>query len=105
MLIVGASFPTAGVEPRTATLVALLLAQIGEFSFVLINAEFGGGIIDRNQYGLVVAVALGSILLSPPMVRLGPALVPLTARLPGSRGAKPRWRPRLSTFPISGGMS
>lgn len=82
-LITGAAFLVARVDPHTATLAALLLAQIGEFSFVLINVGLDGGVIGRDQYGLVVAVALGSILLSPLMVRLGPALVPLAERLPG----------------------
>lgn len=82
-LIAGGAFLVAGVDPRTATRVAVLLAQIGEFSFVLINVGLDGGVIGRDKYGLVVAVALGSILLSPLMVRLGPALVPLAERLPG----------------------
>lgn len=82
-LITGAAFLSARVDPRTATLAALLLAQIGEFSFVLINVGFDGGIIDGEQYGLVVAVALGSILLSPLAVRLGPGLAPIAERLPG----------------------
>lgn len=85
-LITGAAFLSANVDPRTATLAALLLAQIGEFSFVLINVGLDGGIIDHDQYGLVVAIALGSILLSPLMIRLGPALVPIAERLPGIAG-------------------
>lgn len=82
-LITGAGMLAAGVDPRTATLVAVLLAQIGEFSFVLANVGLDGGVIRNDQYGFVVAIALGSILVSPLMVRLGPALVPMTERLPG----------------------
>jgi CPA2 family monovalent cation:H+ antiporter-2 len=95
VLITGAAMLVADVDPRTAVLVAVLLAQIGEFSFVLVNAGLDGGIIGQNQYGLVVAVALGSILVSPLMVRLGPSLVPLAERLPGVAG-----RERRQAFPV-----
>ncbi len=83
LLIVGGAFLAAGVDHRTATLAALLMAQIGEFSFVLAGVGLGDGIIDRHQYGLILAVALGSILVVPALLKAGPSLVAVAERLPG----------------------
>ncbi|MDQ3693083.1 MAG: cation:proton antiporter [Chloroflexota bacterium] len=78
-----AAFLIGGLEPRTATLAAIGMAQIGEFSFVLAGAGLGFGIITRSQYGLVLEVALGSILVAPLLMRFGPALATVVSRLPG----------------------
>lgn len=85
-LISGAGFLTAGVNPATATMAGLLTAQIGEFSFVLAGVGLDDEIISRDQYGLIVTSALGSILLAPFLVNLGPMLSPLAAVLPGIPG-------------------
>ena len=82
LLIAGGAFLAAGVDHRTATYAALIVAQIGEFSFVLAGAGLEGGIIDGDQYGLILAAALGSILLAPLLLRLAPVLVPVAAQLP-----------------------
>ena len=37
------------------------MAQIGEFSFVLAGVGLSETVIDRDQYGLILAVALVSI--------------------------------------------
>jgi CPA2 family monovalent cation:H+ antiporter-2 len=85
-LISGAGFLTARVNPATATLAGLVTAQIGEFSFVLAGIGLDDHIIDRDQYGLIVAAALGSILLAPFVINLAPFLAPIAAVLPGIPG-------------------
>ena len=82
LLITGGALLAAGVDHRTATLAALLLAQMGEFSFVLAGVGLADGIITGDQYGLFLAVALGSILVAPALLRLAPALVAVAERLP-----------------------
>jgi CPA2 family monovalent cation:H+ antiporter-2 len=82
-VIIGAGLLTAGVDHRTATLSAVVMAQIGEFSFVLAGVGLAETIIDGEQYGLILEVALGSILLSPLLLRLGPLLVGVASLLPG----------------------
>ncbi len=83
LLIVGGAFLAAGVDHRTATLAALAMAQIGEFSFVLAGVGLAEGVVDRDRYRLVIEVALGSILVAPVLLRAGPALVRVSEWLPG----------------------
>ncbi len=83
MLIIGAALLTAGVNHTTATLVAVFMAQMGEFSFVLAGAGREEGVVDENQFGVILATAVASILLTPFVVKLAPALVAFSARLPG----------------------
>ena len=85
LIITGGALLAAGVDHRTATLAALLLAQMGEFSFVLAGVGLADGVIARDQYGLILAVALGSILVAPALLRLGPTLVAVAEHLPGVR--------------------
>jgi len=82
-LIIGGALLAAGVNHTTATLVAIFMAQMGEFSFVLAGAGNSEGIIDSNQFGVILATAVLSILATPFLVKLLPALIDLSARLPG----------------------
>jgi CPA2 family monovalent cation:H+ antiporter-2 len=84
-VITGGAFLLARVDHRTATLAALSVAQIGEFSFVIASEGRVEGILDRDQYSLIVDFALGSILLAPLLFAIGPRVVDITARLPGVR--------------------
>lgn len=68
-LLLGMMFPWQG---RTALVVAAGLSQIGEFSFILGQAGIGLGLLDQNQYSLILAGALLSITVNPMMFRLIP---------------------------------
>lgn len=83
LLNTGGALLAAGVDHRTATFAAILLTQMGEFSFVLAGVGQDDSVIDEDQYGLILAVALGSILLLPFLLRAGPTLVTVAERLPG----------------------
>jgi CPA2 family monovalent cation:H+ antiporter-2 len=83
VLIIGGALLAAGVNHTTATLVAIFMAQMGEFSFVLAGAGNSEGIINDNQFGVILATAVASILVTPFLVKLAPALVELSALLPG----------------------
>jgi CPA2 family monovalent cation:H+ antiporter-2 len=91
VLVVGKTFITtvaflaARVDHRSATLAALAVAQIGEFSFVIANEGLIEDVLNRDQYSLIVDFALGSILLAPFAFAIGPRLVELTAHFPGVR--------------------
>jgi CPA2 family monovalent cation:H+ antiporter-2 len=82
-IISGAGFLLANVNPATATMAALLTAQIGEFSFVLAGVGLDDHIISENQYSIILAIALGSILISPIAINMAPFLAPVVAALPG----------------------
>ncbi len=83
LLITGGAYLAAGVDHRTATLAAALMAQMGEFSFVLAGVGLAEGAIDAEQYGLVLAAALGSILVLPGLLAAAPTLVAVAEHLPG----------------------
>ncbi len=86
LLVTTLAMMLAGVEARTAALVGTVLAQMGEFSFVLAGLGVTWGIITGDQYGLMLSVALASILISSPLVAAAPGVLnrlapwlPLTA--------------------------
>jgi CPA2 family monovalent cation:H+ antiporter-2 len=68
------------VQPHVAATVAGALGQIGEFSFLLVEVAIAGGILPETVRGPVLAAAIGSILLTPLMLRGFEALGPRLAR-------------------------
>ncbi len=54
-----------GYPARTALTVALGLAQIGEFSFILAQVARGSGLLAESGMHLIVAIAIISITLNP----------------------------------------
>ncbi len=66
-LLLGFLFPW---QARTALVVASGLSQIGEFSFILGQAGIMFGLLNRDQYSLILAGALLSITVNPLMFRL-----------------------------------
>ncbi|HEV2263057.1 MAG TPA: cation:proton antiporter [Stellaceae bacterium] len=80
MVIVGNALVTLIVlfvlsaAPRSALEVAALLAQIGEFSFILSGAAASSGLLPGDGRSLVLAAALISILLQPLMLHVAEAL-------------------------------
>jgi CPA2 family monovalent cation:H+ antiporter-2 len=81
-LITGGALLAGGADHRTAVLCATVVAQMGEFSFVLASEGREEGIIDTNQYGLILAVAVGSIIITPFVSRAAPPLVAVAEYLP-----------------------
>jgi CPA2 family monovalent cation:H+ antiporter-2 len=77
---------TLGLSARTGLVVALGLAQIGEFSFILGDLARHNGLLGEDGYSLLVACAMVSISLNPFLFRL---LDPIEGRL---RRHKRLWR-------------
>jgi CPA2 family monovalent cation:H+ antiporter-2 len=50
-----------------------LLPQIGEVSFILAGEGFDRGLIDRSGYNLVLAVSVGTLLISPMLDAAAPS--------------------------------
>ncbi|MBB5692393.1 cation:proton antiporter domain-containing protein [Muricoccus pecuniae] len=67
------------VPPATAATVAAALAQIGEFSFVLMELAIGQGILPSALRGPILLGSFGAILLMPLTFR---AFAALAARMP-----------------------
>ncbi len=53
---------------RTATLTALGLCQIGEFSFVLLQAGKSEGVLPQELYALLIAASVLSMLVTPLLI-------------------------------------
>jgi CPA2 family monovalent cation:H+ antiporter-2 len=61
-----------GYPARTAVVVAVALAQIGEFSFILSNLGQAYKIVDETGHNLLVACSIVSITLNPLLFRTIP---------------------------------
>lgn len=59
---------------KTMVVVAVGLSQIGEFSFIVGQAGVGLGILTQQQYSLILAVAVITIIVNPLFYRLIPIL-------------------------------
>ncbi len=61
-----------GLPIRIAVTVGFFLAQVGEFSFVLVESGIAAGIGTDYHYQLFLAVALLTMLVSPLLIALAP---------------------------------
>lgn len=66
---------------RIATVVGLAMAQIGEFSFVLVHAGREEGLIGYDLFQFFVLVAIVTMLLNPFVVAAGPKVHHVLSRL------------------------
>ncbi|MBX3065181.1 MAG: cation:proton antiporter [Anaerolineae bacterium] len=78
-LLLSLILPSSG---RTLLVVAAGLSQIGEFSFIVGQAGVALGILTQDQYGLILAGALLSIVINPLMFRLIDPLEKLLRKSP-----------------------
>ncbi len=78
-LLLGLLLPASG---RTMVVVAVGLSQIGEFSFIVGQAGMSLGVLTQNQYGLILASSLISIVLNPFLFRAIPSMEQIIKRMP-----------------------
>lgn len=78
-LLLGLVFPW---QAYTALVVGAGLSQIGEFSFILGQAGIGLGLLNQDQYSLILAAALLSITINPLMFRLIPPTEKFLQKIP-----------------------
>ena len=64
-----------GLETRAALGVGLGLAHVGEFAFVLGSVARQAGLLPQNAYDQFAAVALLSLVVTPPLLKLGLRLI------------------------------
>ncbi len=85
-VVVGGVVLLLGWPPRVAVLAGLLLAQVGEFSFVLSRAAAGTELMDDGLTQLFLASAVTTMALTPVLAFLAPRLAAaVTRRTPGTR--------------------
>jgi len=73
-----------GFPLRLAALVALALAQVGEFSFVLLREGSRLGLVSNERYQLFLAAAVLTMLAAPALIAVGPR----AAHWLGQKGAR-----------------
>lgn len=73
-LIVWAIIRTLGFPQRIATMAALGLAQIGEFSFVLARAGQSANLLPENDYQAFLAASIISMIATPFLINLSPRI-------------------------------
>jgi CPA2 family monovalent cation:H+ antiporter-2 len=71
LMVVGVS----GLRGRTPLMTALVLAQAGEFSFVLARVGIEEGVIDSDLNSTFLGAAMVSIILSALLLRLSPLML------------------------------
>lgn len=97
VVVTGGASLALGQSPRPALATGLGLAQIGEFSFVLSAAGVTAGLLDERLYQLFLAVAVGTMALTPALIDIAPrAGAWLERRTPN------RWRLSPTGAPIQG---
>jgi CPA2 family monovalent cation:H+ antiporter-2 len=75
-----------GFPVRIAALVGLGLAQIGEFSFLLMGQAQAAGLLASDTFRTLLAVTAFSMILTPAWIRMAPWIA---ERWPGAAGPKP----------------
>jgi monovalent cation:H+ antiporter-2, CPA2 family len=75
-----------GLPLRTALLVGVVLAQSGEFSFLLARLGVEVGVVDQPMFSLMLAAAALSIVLAPWLHRSAPGVLRALDRRLGGRG-------------------
>jgi len=81
-LIILAVASASGLRGGTPLMTALLLAQAGEFSFVLARVGIEEGAIDSDLNSTFLGAAMVSIILSPLLLHLAPAMLSGLRALP-----------------------
>lgn len=89
-LLAGAAVALVGFPVRIAVVAGLGLAQIGEFSFVLMEVGRTHGLLAGEGYQTLLVAAVLTLLVTPLLVRWAPALGQRAAawlgRVPDDRG-------------------
>ena len=75
-----------GYHAKTSFIVGVGLIEIGEFAFVLARVGLFGQTITAFEYGMIVSVALTSILIMPPLYLATPRIYTLLRE-----SSKKRW--------------
>ena len=65
------AFRATGLPTRSSMGMSLGLVQVGEFAFVLALVAMQSGVLSEATYQRIIAVAVGSLLLTPPLMRVG----------------------------------
>jgi CPA2 family monovalent cation:H+ antiporter-2 len=92
LITAGASI-ALGQSLRIAIVAGFALAQIGEFSFVLSKVGLSSGLLDESRYQLFLAVAVGTMTLTPILLAVAPRIAALLEGVAPARFSSGRAAP------------
>ena len=81
-VIAGFTTLLLGFPIRTAILVGLALAQVGEFSFILSKAGAHHGLLTGDTYQMFLSFSVLSMVATPFIIAMAPAIADFVSRLP-----------------------
>jgi CPA2 family monovalent cation:H+ antiporter-2 len=86
-VIAALALALAGFTTRIAVLCGISLAQIGEFSFVIMEVGHANGLVQGERFQILLVAAVLTVALTPFLIRLAPAAGAWSAGLvPAGRG-------------------
>ncbi len=88
-LVAGGAVAAVGLPARVRILVGFSLAQVGEFSFLLMEVGRVHGLVETETYQLLLSIVVLTMVATPLLLRLGPSGADLWIRVwgaPQSRG-------------------
>jgi len=77
----------------SAVMAGVLLAQVGEVSFIVASEALGHGIIASDQYRLILALSLGTLIVAPLMVNATPGILTLLPTPGAAAAGQPMFEP------------
>ena len=83
-LVAGGAVAAVGLPARIRIMVGFSLAQVGEFSFVLMEVGRAHGLLETGSYQVLLSSVVLTMLATPILVHLGPAAAGLWIRLWGA---------------------
>jgi CPA2 family monovalent cation:H+ antiporter-2 len=83
VLACGFAVRVMGFPARLAVVTGLAIAQVGEFSFVLLSAGASQRMIPESHYQIFLSAAVLTLALAPTLVSAGPAVSRWFGRRPG----------------------
>jgi len=87
-LAAGAAAVFVGLPFRSAVLVGFSLSQVGEFSFILAGTGLQAGLMKDYYYQFFLAVSVLSMMMTPFIINIAPAVADRLQRLPIPRKIK-----------------
>jgi CPA2 family monovalent cation:H+ antiporter-2 len=109
IIVVGKSLAALGIvlafgrPMKTALTIAVSLAQIGEFSFILASLGVAEGLLSAEARDVILAAAIASILVNPLLfVGLDKVMARMDAREKALAGSVAAEAPALATSTLSG---
>jgi CPA2 family monovalent cation:H+ antiporter-2 len=90
-LVAAAALKLAGFTIRIALICGIGLAQIGEFSFVLMEVGRANGLLQGERFQVFLVAAVLTVALTPILVRVAPAVGTRVAALARRPGPDEHW--------------